>query len=123
MFTANITEVVEETKGNYVVTAELNTGTETIIKTFRGIVSKEGAESAVKSWAHSLQLTPPSVGVVKLVADPVPELTPEQIKEQEIIVKKQELEQAYNDLQKKLITDVEYDAKVIEYKTLVSGGK
>ena len=120
MYTANITNVTEETKGNFAVTATINTGTETLTHTFKGIVSKEGAEQAVRSWAHSLQLTPPSVGTVKLEDDPAPTLTPEQIKEQTIAIKKQELEQSFNDLQKKLITEAEYDLKVVEFKTLLS---
>lgn len=93
MFTANIIEVVEEGQGNYVVAAALDTGTQTLTRTFRGIVSKEGAEQAVRSWADSLQLTPPSVGVVKLTKDPEPEPTPEEANLKAIAVKEAEIEE------------------------------
>lgn len=93
MFTANITEVIEESPGQYIVTAVVNDGVKDTTRVFKGIVSKEGAESAVRSYVNSLQLTPPTPGVVKLVEDPIPEPTPEESKLQAIYAKEAELEE------------------------------
>lgn len=54
------------------------------------------------------------------VEEVIKQPTQEEIKTEQINIKKAELETAYNDLQKKLITDTEYDNKVAEYKTFVN---
>lgn len=57
---------------NFIVDAQATNGAQTKTKQFRGIVSREGAESAVRGWVSSLQLTPPTTGAVTLTTPPPP---------------------------------------------------
>jgi hypothetical protein len=64
-WTATKTAITPDGYG-FIVDAEATDGVETKTRQFRGIVSQEGADSAIRAWVHSLQLTPPTTGAVEL---------------------------------------------------------
>lgn len=109
-----------------IFTVQFNNGAGHIFTKDFSFVLTESAENikkAVSSFLDEINYVPPVVNDFTITPEVVVPPTPEELKEQAVAEKKNELENAFNDLQKKLITETEYDVKVTEYKTLVSGGK
>lgn len=107
MYTARIVAVSQNGK-EYIIDAEATDNDKVFTTRFYGIVSKEGADQAVRSWVESLQLTPPSVGEVMLNTPAESTiLSAEQIKANEIADKQAQLDMAITEAKRqKEITEL-----------------
>jgi hypothetical protein len=116
--------------GIFQVTVDFVNGEETITEAFnisseddlnRKIENRLATLNELLALSTKLTLGVWEKPVKEVVVPPEPEPpTAEELKAQAISAKKQEVELAYFDFQKKLITEAEYDAKVAEYKSLVT---